>query len=155
MGHWEDRSWSHSCFHLFVFGAVDSLYRGQGAIWKFPIYCTLKDNYNTFLSKCCLWSGTLAVSLEPVSVLSKTSLLWDGVACDMASGSDGHVPSSTLPDQILYCVGFHACEPGIWSASRQWCWLWLCGQERRTKAWNRYLSLWGKTADPSKGRGSI
>lgn len=81
------------------------------------------------------------------------SLLWDGVVYDLAIGPDGCVPSSTT--QVLYCVGFHACEPGIWSASREWCWLTLGRQERQTSAWHRSLLLWRKPLDLFKGRGLV
>lgn len=42
--------------------------------------------------------------LKVIPVLSETSLLWDGVVSDMASGSDGHVPTVTSWSDTILCV---------------------------------------------------
>lgn len=59
------------------------------------------------------WNLSLAGPLNVIPVFSESTLLWGGVVCDMANGFGGYVPILTLPNQIVYCVGLHACEPYI------------------------------------------
>lgn len=58
MGHCVEWDWCHSCFHLLVFWPVDSLYKGQSALWKSVmccIYYILKNS--TFCFKVLLLKG--------------------------------------------------------------------------------------------------